>query len=78
MALTASEYVDGQYDCAASATWCQKDKIHIIVRVIDTYIGELSILVGFKGDKISVSFQKHAQRILKEFYGSTIAGIKEV
>lgn len=77
MALTASEYVDGQYDCAASATWCQKDKIHIIVRVIDTYIGELSILVGFKGDKISVSFQKHAQRILKEFYGSTVAGIKE-
>lgn len=76
MGLTASHYVDGTYDCAASASWCQKDKIHIIVRIIDTYIGELSIVVGFKGDKVSVTFHKHAQRILIGF-GGIIAGIKE-
>ena len=76
MGLTASEYVDGSYDCAASATWCQKDKIHILVKIIDTYIGELSILVGFKDDKVSVRFEKHAQRILIGFSGIVI-GTKE-
>ena len=70
MSLTASVYEDGAYNCAASAVWCEKNKLHIIVRVIDTYLGTLSIVIGFKDDKITVTMQKHSQRILDNYNGT--------
>lgn len=73
--MTASVYEDGQYNCAASAVWCEKEKLHILVRVIDTYLGTLSIVIGFKGEKITLSMQKNSQRILDEYNG-TAAGYK--
>ena len=73
--MTASVYEDGQYNCAASAVWCEKDKIHILVRIIDTYLGTLSIIIGFKDEKVTLTMQKHSQRIL-ENYNGTAAGYR--
>ncbi len=73
MGLTASVYEEGAYDCCASAIWCEEKKLHILVRVIDTYLGTLSIVVGFKNNEVTVTMQKHAQRILDDLNG-TAAG----
>lgn len=71
MGITASVYEEGSYDCCASAVWCEENKLHILVRVIDTYLGTLSIVLGFKNDKVTVSMRKHAQRILGNLDGIT-------
>lgn len=71
MSLTASVYEDGTYDCCASAVWCEEAKLHILVRVIDTYLGTWSIVLGFKDDEITVTMRKYAQRILDDLEGAT-------
>ncbi|MBE6777145.1 MAG: serine hydrolase [Ruminococcaceae bacterium] len=71
MGLTASVYEEGTYDCCASAVWCEEAKLHILVRVIDTYLGTWSIVLGFKGDEITVTMNKYAQRILDDLEGTT-------
>lgn len=75
MSLTASVYEDGNYACGASAVWCEEEKLHIMVRVIDTYLGTLSIVLGFKDNRVTLSMTKHAQRILDEMSGHTVGYI---
>lgn len=67
MGLTASVYEEGTYDCAASAVWAEENKLHIMVQIIDTYLGTLNIAVGFKDNRISVRMRKYAQRILDNY-----------
>lgn len=76
MSVTASVYEDGQYDCAASAVWSEEGKLHILVRIIDTYLGTLSIVLGFKDNGVTLSMQKFAQRILGDYSG-TASGYAE-
>jgi len=72
MSLTASVYKDGDYACGASAIWSEETKLHIMVRVIDTYMGTLSIVLGFKDDRISVRMVRRAQRILNGYHGNAV------
>lgn len=72
MSITASVYEDGQYDCGTSAAWLMKDKLQIFSQVIDTYIGNVLITLGFKDDRVSVSMVKYAQRILDHYDGHTV------
>ena len=72
MGLTASVYEDGTYDCAASAVWSDENKLHIMVQIIDTYMGTLNIALGFKDNRISVRMRKHAQRILDNYNINTV------
>ena len=72
MSITASVYEDGDYACGASAIWCEESKLHIMVRVIDVYLGTLSIVLGYKDDRVSVTMAKHAQRILDNYSGFAI------
>ena len=76
MGLTASVYEDGTYDCAASGVWVDETKLHIMVQIIDTYMGTLNISLGFKDERISVRMRKHAQRILDN-YDIKVVGYKE-
>ncbi|MBR2885679.1 MAG: serine hydrolase [Clostridia bacterium] len=76
MGLTASVYEDGTYECAASAVWADENKLHIMVQIIDTYMGTLNIALGFKDNRISVRMRKHAQRILDN-YDIKVVGYKE-
>lgn len=70
--LTASVYEDGDYACGASAVWCEDKKLHIMVRVTDTYLGTLSIVLGFKDERISVAMTRRAQRILDGYDGYAV------
>lgn len=70
--LTASVYEDGSYACGASAIWCENAKLHIMVRVIDTYLGTLSIVLSFKDNRVSVAMSKRAQRILDGLHGRAL------
>ena len=67
MGLTASVYEEGTYDCAASAVWADENKLHIMVQIIDTYLGTLNISLGFKDNRVSLRMRKYAQRILDNY-----------
>lgn len=75
MSITASVYEDGDYACGASAIWCEETKLHLMIRVIDTYLGTLSIVLGYKDERVSVAMTKHAQRILDDYDGFAIGYI---
>ena len=72
MSLMASVYEDGDYACGASAIWCEEAKLHIMVRITDTYLGTLSIVLGYKDDRVSVTMTKRAQRILDDYNGHAV------
>lgn len=74
--LTASVYEEGSYVCGASAKWCEENKLHILVRVLDTYLGTLSIVLGFKDNGVTLTMRKFAQRILDDYEG-TVSGYIE-
>ena len=76
MGLIASVYEEGTYACGASAAWCEDAKLHIMVRVIDTFMGTLSIMLRFKDDRISLSMNRHAQRILDGLQGNAVGSCK--
>ena len=72
MSKTASVYEKGAYACVASASWCEKNKLRISVRITDTFLGDINMVFGFVENEVSVSFARHAQRILDDFDGFAI------
>lgn len=72
MSQTASVYEDGTYVCGASAAWAENSKLHIMAKVIDSFMGTLNIVLGFKGNEISVEMSKYAQRILEGMDGHAV------
>ena len=65
----------GNYACGVSAVWCEEEKLHIMVRVIDIYLGTLSIVLGFKDNHVTLSMTMHAQRMLDGMSGHTVGYI---
>ncbi|MDD6308871.1 MAG: serine hydrolase [Clostridia bacterium] len=57
------------YDCAASAAWVEEQKLFIKVQVIDTYFGNLSIIIHFKDNVCGVCMEKTAENFLNEYKG---------
>ena len=72
MSITASVYEGGTYACGASAVWCEDAKLHIMVRITDTYLGTLSIVLGYKDERVSVAMTRRAQRILDGYDGYAV------
>lgn len=72
MGLTASEYVDGQYDCGASAIWSDENTLSIMTQIIDTYLGTLVIKACFKDNRVSLTTRRFAQRILYNYEIRTV------
>ena len=72
MSNVASVYEEGNYACGASAVWCEEAKLHIMVRITDTYLGTLSIVLGYKDGRVSVAMTRRAQRILDEYDGYAV------
>ncbi len=69
LSKVASVYENGVYECAASAVWREDKKLHIMVQIIDTFLGTLDIAIGFKDDRLTLRMHKHAQRILDNYNG---------
>ncbi|MBE5866566.1 MAG: serine hydrolase [Lachnospiraceae bacterium] len=65
-----SQYAPGNYyKCAASAAWIEENKLRIVVQIIDRYFGNMSITLGFQGDRVGVFMQKNAEDFLEEYKG---------
>lgn len=63
---------DNMYDCAVSADWPEHNKLRIKVQIIDNYIGNLNIELGFKDNEVGVSMIKNAEAFLDEYQGYAI------
>lgn len=61
------------YDCAASAAWCEAQKLLLKVQIIDKYFGNLFAVFSFKGDIATVTMTKNAEAFLDEYYGEWTA-----
>lgn len=57
------------YKCAASAAWADDKRLFIKVQIIDTYFGNLNIMLGFNDNKIGVEMTKTAEDFLREYEG---------
>lgn len=57
------------YKCAASAAWVEPSKLFIKVQIIDAYFGNLSMVLGFRDDKLGVYMCKCAEDFLDEYAG---------
>lgn len=66
---TVGSEADHLYDCLASGAWTDDNKLVLKIDLIDDYFGNLCIHLGYKGDEIGVSMQKHAEFFLDEYNG---------
>lgn len=58
------------YKCAVSAAWTHKDKLSLLVQVIDKYFGRMYMRAGFTADgKLAVSMFKVAEDFMQEYQG---------
>jgi len=54
---------------AASAAWVEERKLFIKVQIIDKYLGNLNITIGFKGECMGMQMIANAEYFLQEFHG---------
>ena len=52
-----------------SGAWVEENKFVIRCNIIDTYVGNLTVTLCFKGDEIALSMYKNAQFFLKDYDG---------
>ncbi len=63
-----------RYACAASADWLEKRKLRLRVQIIDTYLGNLAIVFGFRDDRhVTIRMDKTAEAFLDEYCGCAMA-----
>ncbi len=56
------------YKCATSLAFTSENQLSIYVQVIDRYFGNLSIIMGFKNDLVSVRMVKVAENFFNEYH----------
>ena len=56
-----------QYQCAASATWVEEQKLKIKVQIIDNYFGNATFILSFKDDKVTMWITKNAEAFMYEY-----------
>lgn len=60
-----------EYRCVNCGAWIQENILVIRTNTIDEFVGNLTIVLSFGGDKIAVRMQKNAQFFLDEYKGFT-------
>lgn len=66
-----------RYRCIASGAWTNDTTLHIKADAIDDYFGNLSIIVVFKGDEISIYMEPHAEYFMMEYKGFACGKLAE-
>ena len=61
------------YNDAVSGAWLEDKKLLIYVQVIDKYLGNLTMIFGFKGKELYSVFRKTAEDFLNEYEGDLVA-----
>lgn len=62
-----------RYDDAVSLAWLEEKKLMIYVQIIDEYLGNLTMIFGFKGKELYAVFTKNAEDFLNEYEGNLTA-----
>ena len=58
-----------KYDSAVSAAWLNPNKLMIFVQIIDRYLGNVPITLGFSDEFITVTAYKNAENFLWNYNG---------
>lgn len=58
-----------KYDCAVSGAWLNPNKLMIFVQIIDRYLGNLPLTLGFNDEFITVMAYKNAEDFLWNYNG---------
>jgi len=58
-----------RYKCMAIARWTQENKLVIRCYIIDNYLGNMTVTLGFKGEEIGICMTKTAEWFLDEYEG---------
>ena len=61
------------YDCAASAIWCEEQKLSLKIQIIDKYFGNMFATFSFKDNYATVTMRKTAEAFLDEYQGEWVA-----
>lgn len=58
-----------KYDCAISAAWLNPNKLMLFVQIIDRYLGNFPMTLGFNDEYITVMAYKNAEDFLWNYNG---------
>lgn len=58
-----------QYRCATSAAWVEERKLFIKSQIIDKYLGNLNITIGFKDNRVGIQMIGNAEYFLEDYNG---------
>lgn len=64
------------YSDAVSSAWLEEKKLIIYVQIVDEYLGNLSMIFGFKEKELYGVFSKTAEDFLEEYEGELVGFIK--
>jgi len=58
-----------EYRCTGCGAWVSEHQFAVRMYVIDNYLGNLTVTLGFKDDKIGLRMCKNAENFLDEYEG---------
>jgi len=65
-----SEVEEGyRHKCAVSGAWVEEKKLFIKVQIVDKYLANLNITIGFRENKVGVRMIVHAEYFLEKYNG---------
>jgi hypothetical protein len=68
-AVAGEDAPGNRYPCVASADWPEEHKLRIRVQIIGAYLGNMSIVICFRGNRLGMRMVKHAEAFLDEYQG---------
>ena len=61
--------VNREYRCKSCGSWVSENQLFIRTYIIDDYLGNLSVTLGFKDNKIGLRMVRNAEFFLEEYEG---------
>lgn len=64
------EVKDGySHECAVSAAWVEEQKFFIKAQIIDKYLANLCITIGFKGEEAGMQMLANSEFVIQKYHG---------
>lgn len=58
-----------RHKCAVSGAWVEEKKLFIKAQIIDKYLANLCITIGFRGDTVGMQIMANAEFFLEKYHG---------
>lgn len=69
--------INREYRAMSAGLWTEQRKLVIRTFIIDEYIGNMTIILSFKGDTVTVYITKTAEHFLDEYPGIAVGYLKK-